>query len=645
MNHRCCSHLSAQFHRHLTLKTFMSSYSPTIASPIPVQVCSNAVGSSDFHSAIITLPSAILSQLTLDVIGRPSQLHQVLLPMLHDQTSHLRVHIPAFSRANGSESKSFVFHLALREHPQAHIRKLFPYRLSLDTTQGLQQPLTDLHRAEFNSMSETDKQAYTMLYTQAEWNATFNASRNISKAARKVGKRCFGAMNTISDAESQLQAPRSAVFTTEYDNKVIWNGHINSSTSTMASDVLVVHSTPTLKRPKLVQDPIVGQTCDSSYVNTQAMPHPKEMLRRYVESLQESNTPSESTAMVRMLHDVISFFAAHQTIPIPMMRATQSAKQPFYDMIQHHACYNRPGLAVNIEAVIQQMATMHPNELLNNFPGMSHVPVEASARVRLPALIKTSFNHPQYGATTVVAILWHMDTPQPEHLKEGLRGPGFERFFVHMDNAEADLDYPSLSDTAPGYKRVAEFNLDNDSEDSNNESCDGPQVEYDARGRRLRALCLHEIIAVYPVGTPLLHSAVGRYFSSFNSSLSHVNNVQAGWQGWHLLHDSLATMSRIMSTVGFLNHPAFTSTRVQEQLSTYYNDDVMQEQAQAHFEDEHDAAVHASGGNTADTPFDPSKHKQQITERARMMRHQGEDRLDPTTWCLRDALASMCASA
>lgn len=205
---------------------------------------------------------------------------------------------------------------------------------------------------------------------------------------------------------------------------------------------------------------------------------------------------------------------------------------------------------------------------------------------------------------------------------------------------ETDPECPTLSDAAPSYKRDTEFLFDNGAEDSSNEANDTAQ--YDVNGRRVRALCLHEIIAVYPVGTPLLHSAVGRYFSSFNVSLDHLNNVQAGWQGWHLLQDTSATMSHIMSTAGFLNHPAFASTKVREQLPTCYDYDVLYAQAQAHLEEEYDARAHAAGKCLEDCPFDPTGHKEQVIARAQFMRQNAEDSLNSTTWCLRDALASMC---
>lgn len=101
-------------------------------------------------------------------------------------------------------------------------------------------------------------------------------------------------------------------------------------------------------------------------------------------------------------------------------------------------------------------------------------------------------------------------------------------------------------------------------------------------------------------------------------------------------------MSHIMSTVGFLSHPSFTSTRVKEQLSGSYDEDALEAQAASHFEEEHDSAVHTAGKDPADCPFDPTKFKEQITARARMKRHEAEAILDSTTWCLRDALASVC---
>src|SRR4051794_21154154 len=116
-------------------------------------------------------------------------------------------------------------------------------------------------------------------------------------------------------------------------------------------------------------------------------------------------------------------------------------------MIRHHASFNMPSLTVKIEAVLKQIALEYPDQLIQNIPGVSHVPMDPRSRIRLPALIKTSFFDPQYGPTSAVGVLWYMDTPQPDRVKENQRGPGFERFFVHMDVEERDPEYPTTRPT------------------------------------------------------------------------------------------------------------------------------------------------------------------------------------------------------
>ena len=160
----------------------------------------------------------------------------------------------------------------------------------------------------------------------------------------------------------------------------------------------------------------------------------------------------------------------------------------------------------------------------------------------------------------------------------------------------------------------------------------------------MRALCLHRVVAIYPVGTPLLHSAVGRYFSSFNTSLEHLGSVQPGWQGWHLLQDSTATMSHVMSTTGFVNHPAFSNTQVGQQLNALYTDEACHARAKGCLEDAHYAKVRAAGGLPSEQPFDPAAldNCTEIAALAQSYRKEAESQLNPEVWCLRDAVACMC---
>jgi len=57
-------------------------------------------------------------------------------------------------------------------------------------------------------------------------------------------------------------------------------------------------------------------------------------------------------------------------------------------MIRHQECFNMPSLTVKIQAVLKRLAMEYPEQLCFNIPGVSHVPLEAHARIRLPALIK-----------------------------------------------------------------------------------------------------------------------------------------------------------------------------------------------------------------------------------------------------------------
>jgi len=380
-------------------------------------------------------------------------------------------------------------------------------------------------------------------------------------------------------------------------------------------------------------------------------PDPDDMLRRYVQQLANSNklTPQ----MAGMLNRAICSLVKDQTTPIPMMLSSQSAKHGFYDIIRHHACYNAPGFDLNVESVIKQLAIEYPSELVNNLPGMACVPIEDHAPVRLPALIKTSFRHPTHGPMTVIALLLHMDTPKPERIKESQRTQGYERFFFHNEDENQREEFepsPDVigSDVDATYRSHEDstwnsFDADGSSV-SQEADCDAPYARYDASGQRMRALCLHRVVAVYPVGTPLLHSAVGRYFSSFNASLEHLGNVQPGWQGWHLLQDSTATMSRVMSTVGFVNHPAFASTRVRQQLSYTYSDEACHANAAEIVREAHIARVIAAGRSPAEHEFDPDLevNKERIRALAQRLRQEAENALSQDVWCLRDAIACMC---
>jgi hypothetical protein len=303
----------------------------------------------------------------------------------------------------------------------------------------------------------------------------------------------------------------------------------------------------------------------------------------------------------------------------------------------------------------------HPSELACNLPGVAPAPAAAdgSVQLRLPALIKTQFEHPQYGNVTAIAILWYMDRPRDTRVKPSARGHGFEHFFVHTDEQAQDAEYPTSfpSDTHPEYTKYAPDershsvakggtngnNDDNDGCDELSFSHNGPQQTFNIHQRRVRVLCLHEIIAVYPVGIPLMHTAVGRFFSSFNASLDHLQSVHAGWQGWHLLHDPAVTVSHAMSAAGFINPPVFGSTRVREQLTQRDSDeDTLRIRAQHAVEDDYDAASCAAGRNTKDWPFDAASHTDAIAARMQCIRQQAEAKLDPTEWCLRDALACLC---
>jgi hypothetical protein len=223
---------------------------------------------------------------------------------------------------------------------------------------------------------------------------------------------------------------------------------------------------------------------------------------------------------------------------------------------------------------------------------------------------------------------------------------------VNIEEEAQDEEYPSSfpSDAHASYRSHAAFSSadkadtgDDDGDDDLSNSHIGPQAAFDTQGRRMRALCLHEVIAVYPVGIPLLHSAVGRFFSSFNASLNDLQSAHAGWQGWHMLHDPADTMSRVMSAAGFINHHAFESTHVRQQLNNMDDDPVvLQACAESDIEDEHHAASLAAGRSPRDWPFDAAAHADAIAARAQHRRQKAEARLDPRVWCLRDALACLC---
>ena len=241
---------------------------------------------------------------------------------------------------------------------------------------------------------------------------------------------------------------------------------------------------------------------------------------------------------------------------------------------------------------------------------------------------------------TAVAILWHMDTPNPDRVKAAQRGTGFERFFVRLDEEARDPDYPALSfmDVHPEYSCGAEED-DGGSDTSRRTAASeaAPQhYEFDVRSRRLRSLCLHQVIAVHPVGTPLHHSVVGQFFSSFNASLQRLQSGQAGWQGWHLLQAPSLTMSSLMSTVGFLNHPSFSSIQVREQLE----ETDWRARADYWLEEEHYQAVQAAGKRPAEEPY--VAQEAQLAARARALQDDARSSLLPDAWCLRDALACMC---
>ena len=389
-------------------------------------------------NTVIDLPLSIMSRLTLDVVGRPTVLHCSLLPLLHARTAPVRVRIPALRRVDGSWTKSFVFVVALREHPQERIRKLFPYRLPMNAAQ-LPLQLSAEQQEAYHAMSEADKQAYELMYTQEEWLANVHASRNIAKAISKSKQRSLKMVDSITCASKDFDAAVNQLNTTtiSLDDAV---------RSAPESTALIIRSQPARKNLKLVSSSAQSD-----------MDVPSNPLRLYVQSLENSNrlTPQ----MYAMLDRGMRFLAAKQSAPMPMISlSAQSACHPFYHIIRHNAFYNAPSLARNFQATIEQLVMEHPDELMNNLPGVAHVPAAVNARVRLPALIKTQFEHPLYGNVTAIAILWYVDKVRGESVKPNTRGQGFEHFFVHIDE-DADVEYRSefLSDADPSYKSDAAF--------------------------------------------------------------------------------------------------------------------------------------------------------------------------------------------
>jgi hypothetical protein len=365
---------------------------------------SSTITSPEYASevVIVDLPTSISSQLTLDIVGRPASLHAILLPLLGDRPAPVRVRLPTFVRANGTLSKEFDFILALREHPQAHVRKMFRFRVPGSS-------MTDEQRRLYDAMGATDRQAYDLLYLEDDWKANDKACRNGGKAASKLGKRHIsGSMIVGAD-----------VVTTD-----------SSRDHFMTATIIDSHPNKKPKGPEAQEQALVRYVQSrpvkngSSYSND-----PDQMLQMYTQELARSNklTPQMSV----MLRRAITCYVAHQTVPIPMQLSSQSGKHPFYDLISHHAYYNAPSLAVNFEAVIKQLAMECPHELVNNLPGVALVPSAAHTKVRLPALIKTSFLHPTHGPMTAIALLLYMDAPRPERMKANLRGDGYERFFVY----------------------------------------------------------------------------------------------------------------------------------------------------------------------------------------------------------------------
>ena len=367
------------------------------------------------YDTITDIPTEIQNQLTVDIVSSASLLHKALLPMLCNRLAPVSVRIPAFSRVNGSMSKVFDFIVALREHPEVQFRTLFPFRLT-DSHLSVDQ------RQVYSVMSAANRQAYNLLYAQADWNANVKACRNIYMAAFRLSQRhCDNSSSSklkiSSLAAGRATHPITVVTGTAGDSQV----SVQLSVPETATQMLVSYnSSGQLKTAACSLQPAVVPRLSSYRAISSALEvapnlDPDAMLQQYAQELAESNqlTPQ----MAAMLNRAIHGFAAHQTVPIPMMLSSQSARHPFYDIIRHHACYNTPSLALNIEAVIKQLAMERPDTILHNLPGVAHVPVDLQARVRLPALIKTSFHHPTHGAVTAVALLLHMDTPRPEHIK------------------------------------------------------------------------------------------------------------------------------------------------------------------------------------------------------------------------------------
>lgn len=132
-------------------------------------------------------------------------------------------------------------------------------------------------------------------------------------------------------------------------------------------------------------------------------------------------------------------------------------------------------------------------------------PPSLSAALALPLLIECIYQHSLYGLVKVTADLVFVEQLEPDGVK--IRPGRFENY-----------------------------------------------VRQNKYVKPFRALYIHRILDVFPLGTPLdvyLHS----YFSSFNASARTLGCSASGWHAWRVVGHSNVSIATVAETLGFLPHP------------------------------------------------------------------------------------------